>query len=203
MPRQLFPILMSILLTLAGCAGQSPPTRFYLLSPSEQLESIGGTAQVVGIGPVILPDHLNRSQLVRRSSELRLEVMEFDRWAGDLAKNVQDVLATNLSRLLGGWPVLAHPWGLDARVSRQIVLVIRRFEAGPGDQVVLEAQWRLLDLDSSRAMSIENERIQVPLEGDGVEAMVRAQNRALAELSRRLAAGLLGGQDTRGGQARE
>ena len=195
MIRQAFPIVIFLLLTLGGCAGQSPPTRFYVLSPLMAESPVGRIGQVVGVGPVRLSDHLNRNPLVRRSSDLRLEVLEFDRWAGDLGRNIQDVLAGNLSSLLGGYPVLSHPWGLDAGVSRQIVLAIRRFEAGPGDQVVLEVQWRLLDLESKRALRIENDRIRLPFEGEGVEPMVRAQNLALAELSRRLASALLAEQD--------
>ena len=176
-----------VLLLLGGCASRSPMSSFYVLSPAVGEAETAGTGFLVGIGPVRLPDYLNRSQLVRRSSDSRLEVDEFNRWAGDLTQNIQDVLAENLSRLLGSDRVLTHPWSGAIKVSRQLVLDIRRFEAGPGREVVLDLQWRLFDPGREGLIAMANEHIVMPLQGEDSAAMVRAQNAALAELSRRLA----------------
>ncbi|HTR44617.1 MAG TPA: ABC-type transport auxiliary lipoprotein family protein, partial [Thermodesulfovibrionales bacterium] len=73
-------ILGVILVMLAGCAG-SPPSTFY------QLSSLGGQTQVtregapdqsliIAIGPVRMPDYLDRSQIVTRSGKNELKLAE-------------------------------------------------------------------------------------------------------------------------------
>jgi len=176
-----------VLLFLGGCASQSPLSSFYVLSPIVDESGAYATEMILGVGPVRLPDYLDRSQLVRRSSDSRLEVDEFNRWAGDLTQNIQDVLAENLSRLLGSDRVLTYPWSVAPKVSGQLALDIRRFEAGPGREVVLDLQWRLFDPARERLIAMANEHIVMPMQGEDSAAMVRAQNAALAELSRRLA----------------
>lgn len=183
-PRVLYAFFL--LLAVAGCASKSPSASFYVLSPVAERGGAQHLAEIVGVGPVRLPDYLARSQLVRRSSDSSLAVDEFNRWGGDLTQNVQDVLAENLSRLLGSDRILTYPWNSALEVSRQLTLDIRRFEAGPGSQVVLDLQWRLLDPGNGRLLAIANEQVVMPVADDSPEAMVRAQSAALAELSRRL-----------------
>jgi len=190
MAPRVFHVALLMLVT-AGCASRSPPASFYVLSPETEAVASFRTGSMVGVGPVRLPDYLARSQLVRRRGDSRLVVDEFNRWGGDLTQNILDVLAQNLSRLLGSDRMLTYPWNATLRVSRQLTLDIRRFEAGPGNEVVLDLQWRLLDPGQDKLLAIANEHIVVPLEGSTPAAMVEAQNSALAELSRRLAEALV------------
>jgi uncharacterized lipoprotein YmbA len=179
--------VLFVLLAFAGCASRSPSASFFVLSPLVERGEAQPLGGIVGVGPVRLPDYLARSQLVRRGSDSSLVVDEFNRWGGDLTQNIQDVLAENLSRLLGSDRVVTYPWNTALGVTRQLTLDIRRFEAGPGDQVVLELQWRLLDSVDGRLLAIANERVVVPVAEGSPAAMVRAQSAALAELSRYLA----------------
>ena len=55
---------------------------------------------VVAVGPVAIPDYLDRPQILTRSGPSELQLAEFERWAGSLEKDVSRVLAENLSTLL-------------------------------------------------------------------------------------------------------
>ena len=179
------PSIALLMLLLAGCASHSPPARFYLLTAEVASPAAVTGDLFLGVGPVRLPDYLDRSQLVRRLDGGRLQVDEFHRWGGDLARNIQEVLATNLGRLLASPRVLAWPWSARLDLPHRLTLDIYRFEAGPGAQVTLDVQWQWLQ--KGRLTRMGRERIEVPVASDTPAAWVQAQSRALAELARRLA----------------
>ena len=65
-------LVMLVGAAAAGCA-TSPPSRFYLLTPIAQEGSASGASTTdqriaIGVGPVDLPDYLNRPQIVTRES---------------------------------------------------------------------------------------------------------------------------------------
>jgi len=192
-PSVLFPLL--ILLALAGCAGVSPRSDFHVLSPVVESGAPPPAVLRLGVGPVRLPDYLDRNQMVRLRDETSIEVDEFNRWGGDLARNIQDVLAENLSRLLGSQEVVTHPWSSTLALPLQLVIDIRRFDLDAASQVVLDLQWRLIRNDGRQPPVIRNEHIVVPAGDGSPAAQVKAMNQALAELARRIAAVLSSRQD--------
>nr|WP_314626264.1 ABC-type transport auxiliary lipoprotein family protein [uncultured Noviherbaspirillum sp.] len=71
----------------AGC-GSAPKERFYTLAPtSGALPSAASSAAAqprtsVAIGPVRVPDAVDRPQMVVREGPNRVEILEQQRWAG-------------------------------------------------------------------------------------------------------------------------
>src|SRR5262249_15427544 len=103
-------VIVLLLLTLGGCSNTSP-TRFYVLSAmTDQAAAVPGKGPAVGIGPITLPQYLNRPQIVTPVSGNQLAVAEVDQWGGDLNDNVTRALATNLSSLLETDRVFPFPW---------------------------------------------------------------------------------------------
>jgi len=83
----LLPWILSVGL-LAGCAGTTQHTRFLVLSPQTP-ETLGGQASPtaglsIGLGPIKIPDILDRPQIVTRIDNNRLQLAEFHHWAGQL-----------------------------------------------------------------------------------------------------------------------
>ena len=77
--------LLSGILALTGCAG-SESVRYYVLSATPA-GPVGAAVRdiPVGVGPVELPEYLDRPQIVTRTSQNELNVADFDRWAESLA----------------------------------------------------------------------------------------------------------------------
>ena len=176
-------------LALAGCAANSPPPRWYLLTPlaaaAETAPGADGSALAVGVGPVTLSAYLERSQIVTRDGgELRLA--EFDRWAEPLEENVTRVLAENLSRLLATERVAVHPWRpavpIDVRVSVEVV----RFDLDPADGAVLTARFTVFDGDPGEHRVTRRSSYREPAAA-GYAAGVAALSRTLDKLSRDVA----------------
>jgi uncharacterized lipoprotein YmbA len=116
-------ILSLLLLVLSGCAS-TEPSRFYILSSlhgteAEQVQEESEQGIAIGVGPVKIPAHLNRPQIVTRTSQNELKLAEFDKWAGSFKDGFTRVLAKNLSVLLSTEPrggchvegTMDHLWG--------------------------------------------------------------------------------------------
>src|SRR5512143_2318980 len=87
--RSLWWSLACASLAVAGCVGTSRPSRFYTLAPAEVHESAVATwnGAPLAIGPVEIPDYLDRQQIVTRTAEDELVVSDFDRWGGALERD--------------------------------------------------------------------------------------------------------------------
>jgi uncharacterized protein len=84
-----FAISVALLVVLTGCAS-TPPSRFYTLSAMPKVLPVNLPADLpgdfsLGVGPVNIPQYLDREQIVTRVGENELVLAEFDRLGGDLA----------------------------------------------------------------------------------------------------------------------
>lgn len=179
---------MGLALAITGCASTSPPARFYVLTPLATAPAVAAqNAWIIGVGPIRLPGYLERDQIVGRAGSNNLQVDEFDRWGGALDRNIADVLAENLSRLLGTDGVVSYPWSSAVRIDYQVALDIRGMERADDGQVHLVAQWRLFQGDGEELLKIRRAEIAEPVAGEGYNAQAAAQSRALAALSQEVA----------------
>src|SRR5512137_2064475 len=99
---------------LAGCAG-SPSSKFYQLNALQNMTSITPDVsreqhQAIAIGPVRIPDYLDRPQIVTRAGKNELNLSEFHRWAGSLESDVTRVLVEDLSSFLPANRFSVVPW---------------------------------------------------------------------------------------------
>ncbi|MGK0188900.1 MAG: putative lipoprotein YmbA [Verrucomicrobiales bacterium] len=182
-------LLLAVVALLVGGCSTGSTTRYYMLSatPASASTTSSSKALVLGVGPVTIPDYLDRIELVFQSAPNRFEIPTQHRWAGSLQQDVQRVFGTNLARELGTTKVHFHPWDRRLQCDVTVSLAVVRFHSVTGEDAVLEANWQIERGDATSTLQghlIERE----PLEGDGYEAVVAAQSRLLARISKDLAA---------------
>jgi uncharacterized lipoprotein YmbA len=183
-------LLISVL--LAGCGSSPPPTEFYTLNslgsmtqqtqPSEADQNIA-----IGIGPVQIPQILDRPQIVTRTGPNKLKVDEFHRWAGPLKAGFAQVLAENIALLLTTDRVAVYPWEGDFKPHYRIALDIRYFEGQLGKNVVLDVVWRVAGQEGQKIQATKASVINEPLAAADYESLVAAKSQAIAQLSREIA----------------
>jgi uncharacterized protein len=180
---------LALALACTGC-GRSPRVNFYTLEAAAREEGRGvQPLPSVSVGPVSLPEVVNRPQLVVRVAENRVAVLESERWAEPLKSELPRLIAQNLGRLLGSARVASYQELSAAGAQYRVLVDLVRFEAARGDAVTVEADWsvRRTALASAAAVtghSLVREKIQ----GAGNDAIVAAYNRALLRLSSDIAA---------------
>ena len=179
-------VLAAAVFFLAGCSGK--PSNFYMLSPLAPLPA--GAAEKalgIGIGPVDLPDYLDRPQIVTRAGDHEVRISDFDRWASTLSEAIPKVTAENLSGLLSTDRVYTFPWRgtppLDFRVEIEVV----RFDGDVPGNVELLARWRLKSGDGKTLLGTYRFHTRKPIAGQGYPGLVSAMNLAVYDLSREIA----------------
>ena len=179
--------IAAVTLGACGLPSESAPTYYYLLDPIEPAAERGaGGAVRLALEPVEIPGYLDRQALVTRGTSNELEVASFHQWAEPLNANVTRVLAENLRLLLEQTDVVQLPSriaGFNAELQVELV----RFERAADGPVTLVARWVVLDGRSQQELASRRAVVTQSLDGDGPEATVAAMDRALAQLSRRIA----------------
>ena len=184
--------LLSSVLLLAACGlgGVSQPSRFYVLGtePGPVLRSTEpGQRLAIGVGPIALPDILDRPQIVTQAGTHRVDLAEFNRWGGDLGENLSRVLAQNLMQRLNTDSVIIFPW--QSRNNPDLQVGIRFFQFGGklGKPVSVTGIWRILDTRRGCQPAIRRFDISATPANSSYSAYVEALSHSVAVLSQALA----------------
>jgi|WetSurMetagenome_2_1015567.scaffolds.fasta_scaffold00923_16 uncharacterized protein len=194
--RGLLATVCALAMTLSSCAG-TPDSKFYLLEPLTGSPAPEGTVTIdqgisIGVGPVTLPEYLDRPQIVTRTNRNTVLLAEFDRWAEPLSSNVSRTMAENLIYLLHDDSVLPYPWPGSVDVAYQVLVDVYRFDGVLGEKAWLDAQWSVQSRKDKNVLMLKRATFVEPAGDPSYEALVAAQSRALGNLSREIAAALKG-----------
>ena len=173
---------------LSGC-GSSPVTRFYTLIPvvAPAAADARGSMSVV-IGAVSLPDGLDRPQIVLRGAGNQVTFSEFERWLGSPRDEIALAIAGGLKQALGGASVFAGPMSAGMSADVVVLLQVQRFDSVLGDAATVEAAWQVVP--AKGAVKAGQSSVREPAGGPGYDALVAAHSRALAAVSRDIAAAI-------------
>ena len=178
-------LLLSI--CVFACAGKTASTKFYVLSPLPEHKLSGADGPAMGVFPVAMPDYLDRPQLVTRVSENEIRLDEFNRWAEPLKDNFYRVLVENLSILLNSDKIIKTAQNLGVPVALQIGVEVAQFDGVLGGDVVLIAKWGLFGEGGKKLLLGKRSSFREPTGTATYEALVAAQSRVVAALSREIA----------------
>lgn len=184
--------LAALLAAVCGCGGcgHSPPTRFYELAsvpPAGLRRELGGDP--VQVQAVRIPGFLDRTELVSRGGQERLDIHDQQHWGGPLDQMIRRVLSEDLAARL------PHGMVLDAQApgtptTRGIVLDIDEFEPlQGGSAVVLDAHWLLVAAGHPQPLMRRDLELRIEA-GHSTDAQVDAMDRLLARVADDIAAQL-------------
>ncbi|MGI9330176.1 MAG: PqiC family protein [Gammaproteobacteria bacterium] len=179
--------LVLIVLLVVGC-GSSPPVDFYTLQPIRgTVSSAPEGSEILGLGPLTLPDYLQRPQLVTQTGGGAVRLDEFNRWAEPLEVAMPRVVATNVDQLVSDLTVIPFPWDSRLRTDYRLLGRVNSFGADAAGLVVLEVQWGIQDRDAKLVLQPRRDRYQAQASSSDVAAVVVAMNSAVEQFSRDIA----------------
>ncbi len=99
---------VALAVLLAGC-GSTPHSNHYVLTATVTTTPAGQSPSL-GIGPIEIPEYLNRNGLVYNRKGNQLQIANSERWAEPLEDGISRVLILNLAGLLNTENVRTFPW---------------------------------------------------------------------------------------------
>ncbi len=183
--------IAGIFILVIGCAGTAP-TKFYSLnslitSDTAQRAVSADHSIVIGVGPVKIPDYLDRPHIVTRTGRNEVTVADFNRWAGPLKSDIARVLAENLSIILSADRVYTYPWESYIPVKYRIAVNVTRFDGVGGEDVLLNANWSVFGKNGKKPLLINSSSFSEKTVERSYAALVDAQSRLLENLSHDIA----------------
>ena len=195
------PSAVAVALVLAtsqnACMFRAQPDsfRYYTLASSAEPSVRSASGLTVGLGPVTLPGYLSRSSLVTRVDDTRVHYAEGDLWAEPLGKQFTRTLSEDISRALGGARIIDYAWYPSAPIDVAVTVTVVAFEVDSTGAATLNAGWALRDPHSHQVVYEGQSAIVEPAGGPpgaaAGGAAVAALSRALAQLSREVAVGIV------------
>ncbi len=183
-------LLITFPLLLSACTVFEPidakPIR-HLLEATLPGRTPTAAAPAVAIASPSLPPYLERSELVTRTGDGRLEIHEKDLWSEPLDAAITRVLAENLRRLTGSTNIQPASSFITRDYTHLVEIRIERFDPQSDGALLLECTWKLQPLGGADAAPKAYLTI-VPLPSTAERsARITAMNEALARLSRIIA----------------
>jgi uncharacterized protein len=180
-------VLLALVFFFSACAGKSASSKFYVLSSLPQSPLGAAEGATIGVFPVTMPDYLDRPQVVTRVSENEINLDEFSRWAEPLKDGFTRALVQNLSTLLNTAKVIKTTESPGIPMALQVGVEVVQFDGTLGGDVVLTVKWGLFGEQGKKLLVGKRSSFREPTGGATYEALVVAESRAVAALSREIA----------------
>ena len=213
--RLLLPTILLVLLC-SGCS--SPKPSYYTLNALPIPQSTSGAKAVrLMVGPVSLPDYVDKAHLVVNTTNNEIEVFHYDRWGGSLNGAVARVIAANLARELDISNIWSFSQSTQSNFDYQIVIDVQNLQSKLAESVFVDVLWTIKPSDaiSSELVKASDRKstgvktrggnpetsfvprammgrstVTEPVTLPGLDALVAAQSRAFAKVSGEIAASI-------------
>ena len=184
-------------LVLAGClGGASAPTNFYMLSSLSPTQA-GKSAAIsegricIGLATVVIPEYLNRNEIVVNLDNTVYQLAEFNQWAEPLNDNMTRVLAENLTNLLQDDSITVYLSSDSSIIADyRLEVDVLRLDGNLGSQAALVVQWALLEAEEDELILMRRSEYQEPAADNTYKGLVLAKSRTIETLSRDIAAAI-------------
>ena len=178
-----------VLAALSGC-GSSPKESFYTLAgPQAPLPATMPSSMSVFVGPVTVPESVDRTAMVLRTGPNQVDIDDTNRWAEPLKSAIPRVLAENLMRELGTPRVMASRAGTPSAVDFRVAVEIQRFDSSLAEGATLDALWTVTPVKGGAPRTGRTVATE-PASTRDHQGVAAAHSRALAHLARDIAAAL-------------
>ena len=177
-------LLMALsLVALAGC-GTPAKLNYFTLTPQDT--STGPAPKAGGlkifVGPVTIPEGVDRPQMVTRTAPNQVEIADLDRWGEPLKAAIPRLIAETLTRRLGASDVMTSRQSATLDFDFRVAIDIDRFDFSAAEGAVVDATWTIRGAKDATART-GHTRAREPAGGAAPQAMAAAHSRAIEKVA--------------------
>lgn len=171
---------------LACACGSAPQIDFYSLSspPGPSAPGAPASTLAIHIGPVTVPDAVDRPQMIVRRDDNRVDIDDQHRWVEPLKNAIPRLLADAISRELNTPNVLTSRQSSALDIDYRVAIDVQHFDSSPGE-ISEDVLWTIR---SRKAEAPKLGRSTVrETAAPGAEGIAAAHSRALARVAHDIA----------------
>ncbi len=179
-------VALALALLASACGSPAPQIDFYsLASPSAPAAPTAPPSKLaIHVGPVSVPDAVDRQQMVLRLDENRVDIDDQHRWVEPLKNAIPRLLADAIAYELNTPNVLTSRQSSALDIDYRVAIDVQHFDSSPGE-ISEDVMW-----------TIRSRRTQAPrlgrssvreAAGPGAEGIAAAHSRALARVAHDIA----------------
>jgi len=178
---------------LAGCisTSSSPNPRFYMLSSMDKdavSQKFNMPADVIiEIGPVNIPEYLDRPQIVTQDKNKMLIFAQFDRWGESLDSALVRLLAENLTLMLPGASLQMFPCNFVIPLKYRVIIDVIQMDSELDKDLFLVAQWSIIDLKNKKMALTKRFEFRQPIDPHTYAGLAKTLSIACGSLSNEMA----------------
>ena len=184
--------LLGIVWVAAACSVLEPKpdtSRYFLLRPAAG-EAGGAPLDdlVLGLGPVTVPDYMDRNEMIDVVGPYELRYSAQNRWVEPLGTQVRRTLTDNLRSELSPDAILQYPWFTTEGVTLQAEVTFDAIRLGDAGTWIGSGEWVLRN--SASGAPLERGEISFDVGSDAVppEQVAEAISAELERLAGEIAA---------------
>ena len=174
-------------LVLAGCGG-APKDNYYTLTAPPVPNTAAANAVAVFVGPVLVPEGVDRAPMLLRTGPNQADVRDDHRWAEPLKNAIPRVIAENLMRELGTTRVSWSRLGAGQPADFKVAVDVQRFDSSLDDGAAIDAAWIVTPARGTARSGRSS--IQEPAPSKDPAGVAAAHSRALERLAKEIAAAI-------------
>lgn len=184
-------LIIALVILLSACM-HSPRKHYFALSAAlpvttTELQAVS-VQQVVGIGPVKIPEYLQHSRIAYWKTAQQLSSPDNGFWAEPLEQGITRVLALNLQAAQPQWRVMQFPWSQKRQPTLMVRVDIQRLDAFK-NYALLEAT---LDVVNTTTQTTRSKVIRTQIASSADSASIAAAfSQLLQQASTAIAAEIL------------
>jgi len=172
-------------LLACACGGPEPRIDFYSLTPTAAAAANAPASSLaIHIGPVTVPDAVDRPQMVVRLDDNRVDIDDQHRWVEPLKNAIPRLLADALSRDLNTPNVLTSRQSSTLDIDYRVAVDVQHFDSSAGE-VSEDVLWTIRSR-KSQAPRIGRTTVRESA-GGGAAGIAAAHSRALGRVAHDIA----------------
>jgi uncharacterized lipoprotein YmbA len=171
---------------LACACSPSPRIDFYSLSspPAPSAPSAPVSTLAVHIGPVTVPDAVDRPQMVVQRDDNRADIDDQHRWVEPLRNAIPRLVADAIAHELGTPNVLTSRQSSALDIDYRVAIDVQHFESSPSE-VFEDVMWTIRSR-KTQAPRLGRSTVREPA-AQGAEGIAAAHSKALARVAHDIA----------------
>ena len=188
--KRLVILVASLATACSLVGGGGAKESFYVLSgPDTAPPASSAGGPVIYVGPVAVPESVDRAPMVLMNSANQVELTEEHRWAEPLKTAIARVVGEHLMRLLGTTRVMSSRVGTGSDVDYRIALDVQRFDSSLAQGASVEVLWTITGKRANPPRSGRSS-VREPATAATPEGVAAAHSKALARVASDIAAAM-------------